>query len=144
MGRPLKIAKSSTVDTGYSNPSGYGVVGGDTNTAVNQIACRVNITGSTETTGFIVRQKGATKFLVTDSFGNTGICSLANLPNGSLTANTMTVTATLGDATTVLLASLSDHYGYDFNNNGYYLTFNPASSVIPAGGIYLEAQVNSA
>lgn len=82
MGRPLKTAKSLTKDIAYNNPgddskprvpSGelyYGVVGG--NVALSSItnpitSTRVRPTGgsiSAEGEGFILRQKGASKFLV--------------------------------------------------------------------------------
>lgn len=47
MGRPLKIAKSATIDTGFNNPDGssstYGVVGGNTAITGQQILARVAI-----------------------------------------------------------------------------------------------------
>lgn len=142
MGRPLKIAKSATIDTGYNNPSGYGVVGGDTGVAATQILCQVKIGANPEAAGYIIRQKGNTKYLVTDGV-NTGVCVLADLPDGSLTDDTMTVTITKLDTTTARLAKFGDSYGYDFTGTGYYLTFNAAAAV-PAGGIYEVAQVASA
>ncbi len=82
MGRPLKIAKSLTKDIAYNNPgddvanrtpSGelyYGVVGGNVSLSsiTNPItSTRVRPTGGSITAegeGFILRQKGASKFLV--------------------------------------------------------------------------------
>ena len=82
MGRPLKIAKSLTKDIAYNNPgddvanrtpSGelyYGVVGGDVSLSsiTNPItSTRVRPTGGSITAegeGFIIKQKGASKFLV--------------------------------------------------------------------------------
>ena len=82
MGRPLKIKISETVDAGYNNPgddvanrtpSGelfFGVVGGNISTSSNTFpvtTTRVRPTGGSITAegeGFILRQKGASKFLV--------------------------------------------------------------------------------
>jgi hypothetical protein len=82
MGRPLKIAKSLTKDIAYNNPGDdvvnrtpagelyYGVVGGNVSLSsiTNPItSTRVRPTGGSITAegeGFIVRQKGASKFLV--------------------------------------------------------------------------------
>jgi hypothetical protein len=60
--------------------------------------------------GFIVRQKGKQKYLVTG--GTTGLtaqCYLANVANTALTPNTMTITATYANSDTVAVQSLSDH-----------------------------------
>lgn len=146
MGRPLKIAKSATIDSGFNNPAGsgntYGVVGGDTALSVPTVLCRVKIGANAETDGYIIRQKGASKFLVSDGT-NTGICSLANLADGTLTSDTMTVTITKLDTTTARLAKFSNHFGLDFSDTGYYLTFNAAAAA-PSGMLYTVAQVASA
>lgn len=81
MGRPLKIKISDTQDAGFNNPNGtadsipsgelfYGVLGGNTGTSnvvFPVLTARVfpasNSTGA-EAEGFIVRQKGSSKFLV--------------------------------------------------------------------------------
>ncbi len=60
--------------------------------------------------GYIVRQKGKQKYLVTGtSSGLTGQCYTANVANTALLANTMTITATYANASTVKVQSLSDH-----------------------------------
>ena len=82
MGRPLKIKISDTQDAGFNNPgddskprvpSGelfYGVVGGNISTSDYTFpvtTTRVRPAGGSITAegdGFIVRQKGASKFLV--------------------------------------------------------------------------------
>jgi len=142
MGRPLKIAKSNTIDTGFNNPSGYGVVGGNTSLTVPTVLCRVKIGANAEADGYIIRQKGARKFLVSDGT-NTGICSLANLADGTLTDDTMTVNITKVDTTTTRLAKFSNHFGIDFSSNGYYLTFNAAAAA-PTGMLYTVAEVANA
>lgn len=145
MARALKTAKSSTVDTGFNNPDGtsnaipsgeasYGVVGGSTGTSGSQIVARVKIGANSEADGYIIRQKGRAKFLVTDGT-NTGTCALANTSNSSLADDTMTVTITLADSSTVRLARLTNKWGIDFNGNSYLLDFDHASSgtVIKSG-----------
>ncbi len=60
--------------------------------------------------GYIVRQKGKQKYLVKGtSSGLTGACYTANVANTAMLANTMTITATYANASTVLVQSLSDH-----------------------------------
>jgi len=68
MGRPLKIAKSATVDTGFPYVDTYniGVVGGSTAITGAQIRARVKIGSNTNADGYIVRQKGSKKFLVAE------------------------------------------------------------------------------
>ena len=81
MGRPLKIKISDTQDAGFNNPSGdptstpanelsYGVVGGNISTSDYTFpvtTTRIRPAGGSITAegdGFIVRQKGASKYLV--------------------------------------------------------------------------------
>lgn len=74
-----------------------------------------NLAGSayvyaTPEAGFIVRQKGKQKYLVKGtSSGLTGACYTANVANTAMLPNTMTITATYANASTVLVQSLSDH-----------------------------------
>jgi len=138
MGRPLKISHPG-VDLGYNNL--YGVVGGDTATSGLQVLCRVKIRGNAEANGFIVRQKGARKFLVSDGT-NVGICVLADSDNASLADDTMTVTVTKADASTVRLAKFSNNRGLDFSGNAYVLSFGSAG-VAPAGSLYSVVTVSS-
>jgi hypothetical protein len=65
---------------------------------------------STEEAGFIVRQKGKTKYLVKGATsGLTGVCYTANVANAALTANTMAIIATNAAAGTQLVSSLNDY-----------------------------------
>lgn len=62
--------------------------------------------------GYIVRQKGKQKYLVTG--GTTGLtaqCYMANVANTALTPNTMRVLATYANSATQTVQSLSDHNG---------------------------------
>jgi hypothetical protein len=69
MARALKTQKSNTVDTGFPWQDLYniGVVGGNTSLTGAQIKVRVKFIGDSEADGYIIRQKGAKKFLVTDA-----------------------------------------------------------------------------
>jgi len=69
MARALKTQKSNTVDTGFPWQDLYniGVVGGNTSLTGAQIKTRVKIGSNSEADGYIIRQKGAKKFLVTDA-----------------------------------------------------------------------------
>jgi predicted nucleic acid-binding Zn ribbon protein len=140
MGRPIKIQKLAT-QQGYESGH-YGVVGGSTALAGNQIVCQVKIGTNAEATGWIIRQKGARKFLVSDGT-NTGTCTLADLADGSLTDDTMTITITDAATATARLAKLGDGFGVTFAGTGYYLTFGAASATMPSPGLYEVATVNN-
>lgn len=116
MGRPLKIAKVG--GAGFPQTAS-GVVGGNTSLSGNQVLCRVKVGSNAEANGFIIRQKGKRKFLVQDASGNQGVCTLANIANSSLTANTMTVTCTFANAATFKAASLTNHFVTDFSGVKY-------------------------
>jgi len=155
MGRPLKIAKydsyrNQVLDSGFPNDgltdnafssSGVGVVGGQTNTYGDNlnIKARVKIGANSEADGFVVRQKGKHKFLVTDGT-NTGICTLDDTVNGSLLNDTMTVTVTKADSSTHRLASLTNKWGVGFDGTKYLLSF--AHNGIVSGTQYDEVSVN--
>jgi hypothetical protein len=141
MGRPVKIKKSLTVDTGFNNPAGgqyYGVVGGEdtlSNYAHPTLKVRVKITGETEADGWIVRQKGASKYLVEDASGNRGVCVLANLADAALTDGTMTITAQDSGSTEFRIKRMSNKYALDFSNTRYLTNFfDVAASVTKSGG----------
>ena len=60
--------------------------------------------------GFIVRQKGKTKYLVTGTTsGLTQACYTANVANTALLPNTMTITATYANTSTSKVSSLNDY-----------------------------------
>ena len=148
MGRPLKIKKSTTIDVGFNNPDVtpasaqseggyYGVVGGDTdlstpNYPVTKV--RVYVSGASEADGYIIRQKGSSKFLVSDGT-NEGVCILADEADTALTEGNMTVTVTLADSSEVRLKRFTNRWGIDFSNNYYLLNFFDISdnTVIKSG-----------
>lgn len=80
--------------------------------------------------GYIVRQKGKQKYLVTGTTtGLTGACYTANVANTALTPNTMTITATYANSSTVKVQSLSDHTAE---------LFTATSGPVATGNIVLE------
>jgi len=104
--------------------------------------CRVKIGTNPEADGSIIRQKGSTKYIVTDGT-NTGICALVDKADGSLDDGDMTVTITKLDTTTARLSYFGDTYGRDFTDTGYNLTFG-APAAAPQGSLFEIAQVASA
>lgn len=140
MGRPLKITHGAGIDVGFNNPSGYGVVGGDTGITGDQILCRVKIGSNAEANGHIIRQKGARKFLVSDGT-NVGICVLADSVDTALANDTMTVSVTKADTSVVRLSHFTNHYGVDFSGNGYTLSFGAAGAA-PTGSPFPVVTVN--
>ena len=144
MGRPLKIKKTTTKDIGFNawdtltspvvpdlfNTDQFtNVVGG--NDSANDLAtatypvvkCRVFISGAgAEADGYIIRQKGATKYLVTDGT-NTGVCTLANEADGALTEGNMNITMSVGDSAATTIARLTNRYALDYSNNRYAINF---------------------
>lgn len=151
MGRPLKIKKTTTKDIGFpsfnavevpvypgsmSASEFYGVVGGsDTADTASYptTKVRVKIGSNSEADGWIIRQKGSTKYLVTDGT-NTGVCVLANLNDGALTANTMTITYDTGDSAVTRVARLTNKWALGYDNVKYVANFfDGGSSAIKSG-----------
>ena len=143
MGRPLKTMKSTTKDLGYPNFSDreapvknsantlnnnqyIGVVGGEdfATTTFPVLKCRVFVTGQgSETDGVIIRQKGATKYLVEDTGGNQGVCILADEADGALTEGNMNITFSLDDSTANRVKRLTNRYILDYSDNRYLANF---------------------
>lgn len=111
--------------------------------------------------GFIVRQKGKQKYLVTGATsGLTGACYTANLANTALIPNTMSIIATYANTNTQLVQSLSDVNAELFtatsgpiatgnivlaNADPVYATFNSAVAANTANGLaYPLVQIASA
>ena len=139
MGRPVKIKKSSTVDIGFDNPTGgqyYGVVGGtDTlSTYANPVVkVRVKITGESEADGYIIRQKGASKYLVSDGT-NTGVCVLANKADAALADGEMTITAQDSGSTEFRIKRMSNKFAIDFSDTRYVINFFDVNSAVEKSG----------
>jgi hypothetical protein len=107
-----------------------GGTGGNTAQSGYQIQAQVKVGSNAATTGFIVAQKGAHKFRVTDANGNSGTCTLANIATPTVN-NTMSVainTAVLTSANAnAMVASGS-------STNAYVTGFTVAGPVALAVG----------
>lgn len=80
--------------------------------------------------GYIVRQKGKTKYLVTGTVtGLTGACYTANVANTALTPNTMSIIATNAAPGTQYVSSVND-----YNSEVFPATVAPGSLV--TGTVY--------
>jgi hypothetical protein len=80
--------------------------------------------------GYIVRQKGKTKYLVTGATsGLTAQCFTANVANGALTPNTMNILSTNAAAGTVYVSSVNDY-------NSEVFPAQVAAISISAGTVY--------
>ncbi len=80
--------------------------------------------------GFIVRQKGKMKYLVTGTTsGLTQACYTANVANTALLPNTFTITATYANTITAYVQSLSDY-------NSEVFPATVAASSLVAGTVY--------
>lgn len=140
MGRPLKIQKvNNTIPTDVAYPpfsaltdpvypvtmtssEYYGVVGGTDSVAsatYPTVKIRVKVGSNAEADGFIIRQKGAIKYLVSDGT-NTGVCTLADLADGTLTANTMTITYDTGDSAVTRISKLTNKWALDYTGGPTY------------------------
>lgn len=150
MARPLKIAKSSTIDIGFPNDgttdngftgNGIGVVGGD-NVSLN-VVVRVKIGANAEADGYILRQKAKRKYLVTDGT-NTGVCTLADVADASLADDDMTITATDNAAGTIRFSTMTNKWALDFADNKYLLSFlSTAAAGATPGTAYEKVAVEN-
>lgn len=170
----LKTIANTTHFTVSATQGGVAVAVTDDTVAANATQDAFTLTTNSVTTtnnsawiyandeaGFIVRQKGKQKYLVTgSSTGLTSQCLTANLANTALTPNTMRVLATYANTTTQTVQSLSDHNAELFtatsgpvasgnivlaNATPVYVTFNSAVAANTANGlIYPLVQIASA
>lgn len=105
---------------------------------------------ATPEAGYIVRQKGKQKYLVKGSTsGLVAQCFTANVANTAMLPNTMTITATYANSSTVKVQSLSDHTAELFtatsgpiatgnivlaNADPAFVTFNDAAAANATAG----------
>ena len=137
---------------GLTGTQFYGVVGGNvlntqsgynTTVAVGGgsatfpvVSTFANVNGTQNEAALIVRQKGQSKYLVTGvTSGVTGVAFLANVANGNLTVNQMSINLSVPDGTgnigNVKLQRLTNKYGLGYNNVQYFVNFfQPASNVV--------------
>jgi hypothetical protein len=127
----------------------------------NVVASNAAFVYANDEAGYIVRQKGKQKYLVTGATsGLTAQCYMANVANTALTPNTMRVLATYANSATQTVQSLSDHTAELFtatsgpvatgnivlaNATPAYVTFNTAAVAnADAGQPYSLVQIASA
>jgi hypothetical protein len=151
----------ATIDTGndiitVTNLNGSSVTLANANVAVDAFQnlstlaanASVNVAGAsfvyaTPEAGYIVRQKGKTKYLVTgSSSGLVAQCFTANVANTALTSNTMVITGAYANTDPVNVKSLNNYSSevfYDTANANvnpdFYATFNTAEDANVAAGI---------
>lgn len=76
----------------------------------NIVASNAAYVFANDEAGYIVRQKGKTKYLVTGATsGLTGVCYTTNVANAALTPNTMSILATNAAAGTQYVSSVNDY-----------------------------------
>ena len=91
----------------------------------NIVASNAAFIYANDEAGYIVRQKGKTKYLVTGSTsGLTAQCFTANIANAALTPNTMNILSTDAASSTAYIASVND-----YNSETFPATVAPGSLV---------------
>jgi len=99
---------------------------------------------ATNEAGYIVRQKGKTKYLVQGTTsGIVSTCFTANVANASLVPGQMNIVGTKQDASTVFLKTVNNQWAVDFAETKYVASFNGAA-LSPAGTIYEIIDIASA
>jgi len=81
----------------------------------NVIVSNAGYVYANDEAGFIVRQKGKTKYLVTGvTSGLTGVCFTTNVANAALTPNTMTVIGTNVGSSTSFMKTINNYQSETF------------------------------
>jgi hypothetical protein len=126
MANKLKIAKTGKdlfVSPILINGNPIGGTGGDTGIAGNQIQGACKIGSNAAAACWLVRQKGASKFLVQDANTNRGICTLVNKAQGTLAAGEMSIAVTT-QSSTVYASRITNKFVHDFAGNKYRYWFS--------------------
>lgn len=144
-----QLAAGSALTTSDGTLLGYVSTIGDSGNLNLSANALVSTSGSsfvyaTAEPGFIVRQKGKTKYLVKGTTsGLIAACYTANVANAALTPNTFNILGTYANTDTVYIQSLNDINSdvfYDTSNanaaSEVYATFNAAAAANAAAGIY--------
>ena len=136
---PGSWAVPVTTDTGTVNAT-QDVLTLSANAAASY-ASGIGYVYANDEAGFIVRQKGKQKYLVTGgTTGLTGVCYTANSANAALTPGKMNLLGTYANAATAYLQTLDDHTGQIFgtgnvlpNSSPMFATFNTAYAANTVG-----------
>jgi len=143
VGYPYLYGTSAQAGNSWLQNAQYGLTGGSganvnigDGATSGQILAAVKIGSNTaDANGFIVTQRGRTQYLVQDTAGNQGVCTLVNTDVGNLTANTMSVQATQANTTTFYVQAIKDKKVIDFNGVAYLITpLAAARSLTPPAG----------
>jgi hypothetical protein len=126
MGRPINkrfFGRLANADETAENP---------VNDTFFNIKLNVQVASNAETeSGYIIRQRSSSKFLVNDlktgtkrstagaGTGNVGVCTLVNGTPGALSANQMTIQGRLPDGQYVNVKKLYNRTCRDFSDNRY-------------------------
>lgn len=148
MGRPLKIAKTTTVDIGIPSQTdigNIGIVGGDVAT-ISTLAVTANIEYApgqyADGASYIVRQKGTYKFLVANVANSAlqGTCYVTNslLP---VEGGQMTIVGTDADDEDVILAVVTNEYCVAFGDQANITNSPVTSTNLELGDAYFPSFV---
>jgi len=138
--KSIANAAAFTVSTDQGGPEvQMSAATGTPNAILNRVAltANANIVASNaayvyanDEAGYIVRQKGKTKYLVTGTVsGLTGVCYTTNVANAALTPNKMSIIATNAAPGTQYVSSIND-----YNSEVFPATVAPGSLV--TGTVY--------
>ena len=122
----FKIQKSATVNVGFDSTAVIGGTGGLNSISGNQIQVKAYPTGGSAGNASILRQKGKSKFLVTDGT-YTDVCTLVDKTVGSLAVKEMSITATPSAGSAFRVARITNKFVIDFSGNKYQWKFGAAS-----------------
>ena len=123
----FKIQKSATVNVGFDSTAVIGGTGGLTSISGNQIQVKAYPVGGSAANASILRQKGKSKFLVSDGT-NVSVCTLVDKAVGSLAVGEMSITATPSVGGTFRIARITNKFVIDFSGNKYQWKFGAASN----------------
>lgn len=103
-------------------------------------------TGGTEYNGYIVKQKGSKKFVVTDGGSNTATCTLTNKADAGLSNGEMTIKGRLDNTTVGFVTKIDGRTCVLANVAGYTIGSGPWAfgSSVTDGYIQFEEQGGTA
>jgi hypothetical protein len=150
MGRPLKIAKTTTVDIGIPNQTeigNIGIVGGNVAT-ISTLAVTANIEYApglyADGASYIVRQKGTYKFLVANVANSAlqGTCYVTNslLP---VAGGQMTIVGTDAADDDIILAVVTNEYCVAFGDQANITNSPVTSTNLELGDAYFPSFVSA-
>ena len=137
MAGKFKVAKNA--NQSEAHPSGTFQKGGDYALDDAIIRCTVKIGANDEADGYIVRRKGARKFIVSDGT-NEGVCTLADtppyaedeleepIPGTGLEDDTFVVVCTRADESEFMASKIDNKFVWDQDNVKYLTNVTAADA----------------